>query len=65
MENDLDELEFEMDALLQHCQKLISENSSLRNKLAKSFHEIATLRNNQQKLLSKIKKIVVQIKGEL
>ena len=63
--NELNELESQIDTLLKYHSELVLENDSLRNKLAKSLQENAILQNRQQKIISKIKEIIAQIRNVL
>lgn len=61
----LNNLEFQIDTLLQHMEKLQAENQSLRNQLAQTHREKIRLREKNQKAAIKVKRIVSQLKEEL
>lgn len=61
----LNSLEFQIDTLLHHVEKLQAENQSLRHQLAQTHREKIRLRDKNQKAVIKVKRIVSQLKEEL
>ena len=61
----LNNLEFQIDTLLHRLEKLQTENQSLRNQLAHTHREKMRLRDRNQKAVTKVKRIVSQLKEEL
>lgn len=66
MENfDLINLELQIESLIKSREQLLSENSSLRQKLVKLTQERAELLDKNKRAGSKIKRIISQLRNEL
>ena len=62
---ELNNLEFQVDALLSNLEKLQHENQALRSQLATSNRERTRLKEKNLRAATKIKRIITQLKEEL
>lgn len=62
---ELNNLEFQVDALISNLEKLQRENQALRGQLASSNRERTRLKEKNHKAATKIKRIITQLKEEL
>lgn len=62
---ELNNLEFQVDALITNLEKLQRENQALRGQLASTNRERTRLKEKNQKAATKIKRIISQLKDEI
>lgn len=62
---ELNNLEFQVDALLSNLEKLQRENQALRSQLATTNRERTRLKEKNVRAATKIKRIITQLKEEL
>ncbi len=62
---ELNNLEFQVDALLTNLENLQRENHTLRGQLASTNRERTRLKEKNQKAATKIKRIISQLKDEI
>ncbi|OGT07708.1 MAG: hypothetical protein A2X78_00910 [Gammaproteobacteria bacterium GWE2_37_16] len=61
---ELTDFDQSLNILLQRHLELTAENELLRKKLAKTLQKTATLLNHKNKIATKIKQIITQIRDE-
>ncbi len=62
---ELNNLEFQVDALIANLENLQRENQTLRGQLASTSRERTRLKEKNQKAAIKIKRIISQLKDEI